>query len=587
MPEEWKKGRVSLLEKPNSRKGSLTSYRPITVSDVLYRVFTKLLGKHIQQWTEDTNQLSEMQNGFRKNRRVEDNIFILTSAIESARTQQTGLICVFLDATKAYDRINRHKLWQTLEGRGMNPAILELMKHLYEDTYIFVKHGDHTSEEVSIQTGLRQGCPLSPILFSLYIADLERQLLTSGIGFRFAKKGNFWDLKEKKFFTIPGLLFADDLVLMTNTFKDMETLLEITSRFGDARSIEFNPLKSGIMVFSPPDPTHNPNRDLMIQGIRIPTVASYKYLGIEISTDEDYLSNHWIKLSEKAKTAIQRLNARTLWSFNRFEVSKVLWKATAVPQLTYCNGVITMPKRLRNLIEVRQRDAGRWALGIPHSTVSKEFIEGELGWSTFDARETMSKTMYFERTNQMDHTRWPKMVLTATEITNTKLKARERLKKLRAVFDLNDLALARSTSGTPMWNTFRKDLKTRVEGKLDSTWKKNMESKSTLGVYRRFKETRGLEKGLYDNSRGSRLLALTRAGMLNTRMRQYAREPSINMNCSKCGAPETDKHVVLECEEGKYSQREFPCRLGLHPDATSKDLKRTKEILTRWEENQE
>ena len=79
---------------------------------------------------EDTKQLSEIQNGFRKDRRGEDNIFILTSAIESARHQKVGLICVFLDASKAYDRVDRGKLWRTLEERGMDSAITELIRHL-------------------------------------------------------------------------------------------------------------------------------------------------------------------------------------------------------------------------------------------------------------------------------------------------------------------------------------------------------------------------------------------------------------------------------------------------------------------------
>ena len=102
-----------------------------------------------------------MQNGFRKDRRGEDNIFILTSAIESARHQKVGLVCVFLDASKAYDRVDRGKLWRTLEERGMDSAITELIRHLYEDNRIIINHGGNTSDEVPVMTGLRQGCPLS------------------------------------------------------------------------------------------------------------------------------------------------------------------------------------------------------------------------------------------------------------------------------------------------------------------------------------------------------------------------------------------------------------------------------------------
>ena len=109
--------RVALIE--NSVRGKLTTYRPITVYDILYRMFTKLLGKHIQDWSEETKQLSEMQNGFRRGRRGEDNLFILTSAIECARTHQETLKCVFVDAKEAHDRINRHMPRQTLGERDL------------------------------------------------------------------------------------------------------------------------------------------------------------------------------------------------------------------------------------------------------------------------------------------------------------------------------------------------------------------------------------------------------------------------------------------------------------------------------------
>ena len=81
-----------------------------------------------------------------------------------------------------------------------------------------------------------------------------------------------------------------------------------------------------------------------------------------------------------------------------------------VVQLTYCNAVITMPKRLGNHIEVSQINAGRCTLGIPYFTVSKEFIEGEMARSSSDARETTRKVMYFERIKQMHPTRWPNRV---------------------------------------------------------------------------------------------------------------------------------------------------------------------------------
>ncbi|XP_018497151.1 uncharacterized protein LOC108865019 [Galendromus occidentalis] len=157
-------------------------------------------------------------------------------------------------------------------------------------------------------------CPtdiVSDEVARLHTADLEKQLLETGLGFRFAKKGNFWDVKENKFFLVPGILLADDLCLMANKIGHMRALLEITSKFGDNRSIKFNPQKSGVIVFSRPPSTHTHDQGLTIHGRQIPEVEFYKYLGIELSAERDYLSQHWDEVTRTANKAIRRLNART------------------------------------------------------------------------------------------------------------------------------------------------------------------------------------------------------------------------------------------------------------------------------------
>ena len=67
----------------------------------------------------------EIQYGFRKYRRGENCIFILTSTIVIARQEGTGLITCFLDCTRAYDRIDRNLLWRVLEEKEMPKPILE------------------------------------------------------------------------------------------------------------------------------------------------------------------------------------------------------------------------------------------------------------------------------------------------------------------------------------------------------------------------------------------------------------------------------------------------------------------------------
>ena len=85
-------------------------------------------------------------------------------------------MAAFLDASKAYDKVMRPKLWTILEAMKLPVGILHLLQMLYEDNSVVLSYDGKTSEKVSTPLGLRQGCPLSPILFILYIAELETKL---------------------------------------------------------------------------------------------------------------------------------------------------------------------------------------------------------------------------------------------------------------------------------------------------------------------------------------------------------------------------------------------------------------------------
>ena len=84
VPNDWKHGRVTMIAKTYSLKRNLRTCRRLTVSPILHRIFAKIIEKITLEWIEDKNIMGEMQSGFRRGRR-EDNIFILTSAIELSK----------------------------------------------------------------------------------------------------------------------------------------------------------------------------------------------------------------------------------------------------------------------------------------------------------------------------------------------------------------------------------------------------------------------------------------------------------------------------------------------------------------------
>lgn len=101
IPEEWCDGRV------------------------VCRVFMQVLKVRISVWAETTRCLTELQNGFHRGRRLEDNLFMLTSCIDIARKEGRKLICYFLDVEKAYNNVPHATLFDHLGTLGLAPPLLD------------------------------------------------------------------------------------------------------------------------------------------------------------------------------------------------------------------------------------------------------------------------------------------------------------------------------------------------------------------------------------------------------------------------------------------------------------------------------
>lgn len=79
IPDDWVNSRIVLLPKRGGNKRRLQDYRPLTVTSVIYRVFAHVIKEWMCAWAEGNGKLTELQNGFRKDRRLEDNLFVLDS----------------------------------------------------------------------------------------------------------------------------------------------------------------------------------------------------------------------------------------------------------------------------------------------------------------------------------------------------------------------------------------------------------------------------------------------------------------------------------------------------------------------------
>ena len=136
-----------------------------------------ILNARLSSVAEEEGLIVEQQGGFRKQRRCRDQVLmlVLLGQTEMAKAAR-GMLVAYIDFPKAYDKVDRGKMWRCLEQLGVNGKYLRFLKALYQDSSCRVRVHDKLSKEFCVGTGLRQGCVLSPLLFSLYINGVVTRL---------------------------------------------------------------------------------------------------------------------------------------------------------------------------------------------------------------------------------------------------------------------------------------------------------------------------------------------------------------------------------------------------------------------------
>jgi len=123
---------------------------------------------------EEKGILNDTQNGYRKGRSAIDNIYVINTAVEAELKKDKGkLYAFFSDLKAAFDTVDRSLLYDKMKKLGIREEQINAIRNIYNETSNVVKINNLTSEPFWITVGLKQGCPLSPILFALYTADLE------------------------------------------------------------------------------------------------------------------------------------------------------------------------------------------------------------------------------------------------------------------------------------------------------------------------------------------------------------------------------------------------------------------------------
>ena len=226
-------GLITLIYKDRGRRDDLTNWRPISLLNVDYKIMSKILANRVKRILHQIIHVDQTCSV--SGRSISDNAHLLKNIQSFVDQKQLGAVFVSLDQQKAFDRVSWEYMHRVLGKFGFGPNFQKWVQILYNDITSSVKCCGMVSDEFSLSRGVRQGCPLSPLLYILALEPL-------GCAIRLYK-----NIKGVK---LPGgteakiSMYADDTTLILSDDKSIIRSFQLVRRYEHASGAKLNRQKS-------------------------------------------------------------------------------------------------------------------------------------------------------------------------------------------------------------------------------------------------------------------------------------------------------------------------------------------------------
>ena len=365
-PNGWKDGLVVLLLK-RAPAEDIKNYRPITLISCLSKVLSKLMSQRISAAIEDSGIAGDLQNGFRKDRSCADNLFMLNAMLELNKHYGHSTHMMFVDLQEAYDRVDRGILFRKMRQLNFPRQLICYLEEYYFGDYIHTLSGGQKSKRQYQTRGLRQGCPLSAILFVIYLIELSSRLDKTGMG-TWLSPG----------FLLSYFLFADDLLLAANNETSLNGLKSVLEQWARDFRMRISHKKTQVI-------SHSENVEWCIadpetgEPLTLEQVEEYRYLGVTQKLTLRRTTNEKTRqMLEKTMTYVNLILRLRATTADKVATYLAIWQNVALPSILYGCEALPIPMDVIDSIQLSQNKIGKILLGVPKSTAN-ETVAIELG----------------------------------------------------------------------------------------------------------------------------------------------------------------------------------------------------------------
>ncbi|KAM7301179.1 hypothetical protein ISCGN_016719 [Ixodes scapularis] len=353
VPNEWKKAMVVPLLKAGKPPGKAESYRPVSLTSCISKLFERMVQARICWYLEEHHSLPNCMTGFRRGLAAQDSILDLTSDIEDNKNRRRNTIAVFLDVERAYDSVPLPTVLKRMTEIGLTGKIQKFLANFLTGRKIQIRSEGTVSSPRVLHRGLPQGSVLSPVLFNIVMATLPNAIPPTPL-------------------PVQVSIYADDVCLWvagiytTQIHRSIQDATQAVDEFLAESGLSLSksktfwmPVRGNGRRFQPPS--------IVLAGENVTKVTKQRFLGIVITSRLRWAQA--VKATSEtcrpAMNAVRRMTG-TAWGCTERTITAA-HTALVTSRVMYRLPYMAPSRTDLERMEQRHRHGLRTALGIPNA----------------------------------------------------------------------------------------------------------------------------------------------------------------------------------------------------------------------------